>query len=121
MTGRKVTRAELPQHPPVPPEFGSVLVLNGWDHGLSGVSLMLADINPGFGALVHRHPYDEVFSIHEGDVEFVVGGVPLRASAGDVVIVPAWEDHGFTNVGTGQLRHTAIHVSGEVSAVAPAP
>jgi mannose-6-phosphate isomerase-like protein (cupin superfamily) len=109
----------LPEHQPVPPGTGSVLVLNGWEHGLSGVSLMLADINPGHGAGLHRHPYDEVFSIHEGEAEFIVGGQPISASAGDVVIVPAWENHSFTNTGAGQLRHTTVHVAGEIKGLAP--
>jgi quercetin dioxygenase-like cupin family protein len=83
-------------------------------HGLP-ISLFLVDDRPGTGPLLHRHPYPELFVVHAGDAEFQIDGAVLVATAGDVVIAPAATAHRFANVGTEQLRITAIHTAPRMS------
>lgn len=69
---------------------------------------------PGRGPGPHRHPYGEVFLLHEGEVEFVVEGEKIPASPGAVVVVPPESTHGFTNVGDGPIHMTCIHAAAEM-------
>ena len=82
----------------------------GEDHGV-GVTLILLDAEPGFGPRLHRHPYEEVFVIHEGEATFTVGDAEIEAGAGDIVVAPANTLHRFVNTGAGQLRFTSVHRS----------
>jgi quercetin dioxygenase-like cupin family protein len=69
---------------------------------------------PGAGpSMLHTHPPQETFYILEGSYEF--GGVgpdgayTLRATAGDVVHIPAGAPHGFKNVGDTPGRLLVIY------------
>lgn len=75
------------------------------------VSLILVDLPPGGGPRLHRHPYPELFIVHEGEVRFTVGAATVDAYAGQIVIVPKGVAHKFINVGQSILRQTDIHVS----------
>jgi quercetin dioxygenase-like cupin family protein len=83
----------------------------GDDHGGVPISIFLVDSPPGGGPKLHRHPYAEVFVVHEGEVEFVLDDESATAGPGDVVIAPPGAAHRFTNVGEGRLRLTAIHAA----------
>jgi quercetin dioxygenase-like cupin family protein len=82
----------------------------GADHG-AGVCLILVDAPQGRGPGLHRHPYAEVFLVHEGEGVFRTedGERPVRA--GDLVVVPANTWHGFTATGEDGLRMTSIQPS----------
>jgi mannose-6-phosphate isomerase-like protein (cupin superfamily) len=77
----------------------------------AGVSLILVDAAPGKGPRLHRHAYEEVFVVQEGQATFVMGDEERTAHAGEIVVVPANTPHKFTNSGEGRLRQIAIHVS----------
>jgi mannose-6-phosphate isomerase-like protein (cupin superfamily) len=85
--------------------------LVGADYGGLGVCLILVEAPPGKGPSLHRHPYDEVFIVHEGEGSFRSGDQERQVAAGNVVIVPAGTPHGFVNTGDVTLRLTAIHTS----------
>jgi mannose-6-phosphate isomerase-like protein (cupin superfamily) len=85
--------------------------LVGADHGGVGVCVIFVDALPGRGPRLHKHPYEEVFIVLEGEVTFVAGGEEIQAGPGEVVIVPPELPHAFTNSGAGQLRQIDIHVS----------
>jgi quercetin dioxygenase-like cupin family protein len=87
---------------------GGARQLAGREHG-AGVSLILVDAEPGDGPRLHRHPYEELFVVHEGTATFRVGAGEVPATAGDVVVVPPNTPHGFVNSGSDRLRLTAIH------------
>ncbi len=89
---------------------GNAAQLEGEEHG-AGISLFVVDSPPGAGPAVHRHPYEEVFVVHEGQARFFVDEEELDAGAGDVVIVPAEAAHRFVNGGAGRLKLVAIHES----------
>ena len=69
---------------------------------------------PGRGPGPHRHPYGEVFILHEGEVEFEVEGETIAARPGSVVVVPPETVHGFTNVGESPIHMTCIHAAAEM-------
>ena len=77
----------------------------------AGVSIIVIDTPPGRGPSLHRHRYEEVFVLREGEVTFSVGDEERVARAGDIVVVPPDTPHGFVNTGEVPLAMVAIHVS----------
>jgi mannose-6-phosphate isomerase-like protein (cupin superfamily) len=86
----------------------------GRDHGAVPISFFIQASPPGHGPKPHRHPYAEVFVLHEGSGSFLAGEETIEASGGSVVVVPAGEIHGFTASGSGPLRMTCIHTNDEM-------
>ena len=86
--------------------------LEGADLGGIGASLIFVDVEPGRGPSLHTHDYEELLIVLEGratlrgtgDEEVVVG-------AGEIVVVPAGEPHGFFNSGDGPLRQIDVHLN----------
>ncbi|MDQ3794023.1 MAG: cupin domain-containing protein [Actinomycetota bacterium] len=89
----------------------------GYHYGGVDVSFFLVDSPPGSGAGLHKHPYEEVFVMLEGEATFTVGDATIEASAGQVVVAPAGVPHKFVNSGTGPLRQVDIHPSGRIQQV----
>lgn len=80
----------------------------------AGVTILSVTIEaPGGGPVLHTHPYEEVFLLHEGRARYTVGDAVIEARAGDVVRAPAGVPHRFQNLGPGPLRSTDIHLSPE--------
>src|SRR5215467_15150419 len=86
-------------------------VFVGADRGGVPVSLILDRSEPGRGPALHRHPYDEVWVLDEGEASFTAGDRTLSARPGSIVIVPAGMPHKYTNTGTTPLRMVCIHTS----------
>ena len=93
------------------PNNGTVYKFEGYLYGNANVSFFLSDTAPGKGPELHKHPYDEVFVVQEGDLTFTVGDETIEATGGQVVIAPAGVPHKFANSGVGRARHIDIHVS----------
>jgi quercetin dioxygenase-like cupin family protein len=88
---------------------------DGHAHGTGAdVSFFLNHTPPGRGASLHRHPYPEVFAVHDGEVTITVDGAEVVARGGQVAIVPAGATHGFTNTGEGTLEMVSIHPVAEM-------
>ena len=81
----------------------------GHDHGDVRVSFIVVDAPPGSGPKLHKHPYEEVFVVQEGEATFTAGDDVIEARGGQVVVVPAGVPHKFVNSGTGRLRQVDIH------------
>jgi mannose-6-phosphate isomerase-like protein (cupin superfamily) len=75
------------------------------------VSVIAVDAAPGRGPSLHRHPYEEVFVVLEGEATFTLGEEQRVARAGEVVVAPAGVPHAFTNTGSTPLRQVDVHVS----------
>jgi mannose-6-phosphate isomerase-like protein (cupin superfamily) len=86
----------------------------GHHYGDVNVSFFLVDSPPGDGAVLHTHPYEEVFVTLEGEATFTVGDDTIEVSAGQIVVAPAGVPHKFVNSGTGPLRQVDIHPSGRI-------
>jgi mannose-6-phosphate isomerase-like protein (cupin superfamily) len=80
-------------------------------HCDANVSFIVVDAPPGGGPKLHRHPYEEVFVVQEGNATFTAGEEIIEVSGGHVVVVPAGVAHKFVNSGTGRLRQVDIHAS----------
>jgi quercetin dioxygenase-like cupin family protein len=84
--------------------------VQGHNHN-AAVSVIVVDAPPGSGPRLHRHPYEEVFVIQAGTVEFTAGDETIKANDGQVVVVPADVPHKFVNTGEDRLRQVDIHAS----------
>ncbi len=89
----------------------------GYRYGGANVSFYLVDSPPGGGAGLHKHPYEEVFVVQEGDATFTVGDATVKVTGGQIVVVPAGVPHKFVNSGTGPLRQVDIHPSERIQQV----
>jgi len=85
--------------------------LEGYQFGGANVCLIFIDLEPGGGPLLHRHPYEEIFIILEGQATFTVGSELLEAAAGQVLIVQPGVPHKFVNSGTARLRQIDVHAN----------
>ena len=61
-------------------------------------------VPPGGGPPPHRHDFEEMFSILEGEIEFTFRGAKSVARAGETVNIPANAPHCFRNAAEGSAR-----------------
>ncbi len=61
-------------------------------------------VPPGGGPPPHRHDFEEMFTILEGEIELTFRGEASIARAGETVNVPANAPHSFRNVGDRPAR-----------------
>lgn len=54
-------------------------------------------VPPGGGPAPHRHDFEEMFSVLEGEIELTFRGQTLTARAGETLNIPANAPHAFTN------------------------
>lgn len=54
-------------------------------------------IPPGGGPPPHRHDFEEMFTVIDGEIELMFRGQPYRAAAGSTVNIPANAPHAFRN------------------------
>ena len=54
-------------------------------------------IPPGGGPPPHRHDFEEMFTVIDGEIELMFRGQPSRAAAGSTVNIPANAPHAFRN------------------------
>jgi mannose-6-phosphate isomerase-like protein (cupin superfamily) len=86
--------------------------LRGCEYGEVNVSLIFVDAGPGEGPRLHRHAYEEIFIVLEGQSRFTVGAHTVEARAGQIIIVRPGVAHRFVNAGEGHLRQIDSHPSG---------
>jgi mannose-6-phosphate isomerase-like protein (cupin superfamily) len=116
MQGRKETMIHLIGKDELP--YGKIAhKFEGHRYGDVNVSFFLVDSPPGGGAVLHTHPYEEVFVTLEGNATFTVGNKTIEVGAGQIVVAPADVPHKFVNSGTGPLRQVDIHPSGRIQQV----
>jgi quercetin dioxygenase-like cupin family protein len=61
-------------------------------------------VPPGGGPPPHRHDFEEMFTVLEGEVELTFRGESLVARAGETVNVPANAPHSFRNASGQAVR-----------------
>jgi quercetin dioxygenase-like cupin family protein len=61
-------------------------------------------VPPGGGPPPHRHDFEEMFTILDGEIELTFRGEAHRAVAGSTVNIPANAPHSFKNVSDKPLR-----------------
>jgi quercetin dioxygenase-like cupin family protein len=90
------------------PHFGLVgdtyTVLVRGEDTAGKYTLIDMHVPPGGGPPPHRHDFEEMFTVLEGEVELSFRGEQLVAKAGETVNVPANAPHGFRNASSGAVR-----------------
>lgn len=73
----------------------------------------------GVGAPLHHHPdgLEEVIMVLDGRAEFWLDGETHLLEAGDLVIIPPYATHGFTNPGPDELHVLGIFSVNEAETV----
>src|SRR5580692_6617085 len=61
-------------------------------------------VPPGGGPPPHRHDFEEMFTVLDGEVQVTFRGQILIARAGETINVPANAPHAFTNSGEAPSR-----------------
>ena len=61
-------------------------------------------VPPGGGPPPHRHNFEEMFTVLDGEVQVTFRGETLVARAGETINVPANAPHAFTNAGDTPSR-----------------
>ena len=65
-------------------------------------------VPPGGGPPLHRHDFEETFSLLEGEIAFTFRGDTVVARAGETVNVPANAPHAFRNASTRPARMLCV-------------
>jgi len=61
-------------------------------------------VPPGGGPSPHRHDFEEMFTILDGEIEFTFRGAKLVARAGETANIPANAPHSFKNASDRPAR-----------------
>jgi quercetin dioxygenase-like cupin family protein len=61
-------------------------------------------VPPGGGPPPHRHDFEEMFCVLEGEIELTFRGVKAVAKAGQTVNIPANAPHSFKNISSQTAR-----------------
>ncbi len=87
--------------------------LEGQDAG-TGVSFLFNEVmEPGKGPPLHKHPYDEVYLVRQGQARVSVGTEEAIVKEGDILVIPANTPHKVLTSGTGPIEIISVHVSGK--------
>jgi quercetin dioxygenase-like cupin family protein len=90
------------------PHFGLVgdtyTILVTGDATAGKYTLIDMHVPPGGGPPPHRHDFEEMFTVLEGEVELTFRGQHLVAKAGETVNVPANAPHSFRNASPQAVR-----------------
>jgi quercetin dioxygenase-like cupin family protein len=76
-------------------------------HYGANASCFVVTSAPGQGADKHRHPYEEIFVILDGDIEVIVDGESQMVGSGSITIIPPNTWHEFKN----RSDHAALMVN----------
>src|SRR5215472_13392238 len=77
-------------------------------NGATALCLFEQWVAPGNGAPTHRHPFEEVLMVREGEADMWIEDDHITVTSGQSLIIPAQRRHGFRNSGTGTLHVLAI-------------
>jgi quercetin dioxygenase-like cupin family protein len=80
---------------------GSYTILLSGDQTGGRYCLIDMLVPPGGGPPPHRHDFEEMFSVLEGEIELTFRGQTLKAGAGATVNIPANAPHSFKNKSDG--------------------
>ncbi|WP_108250059.1 cupin domain-containing protein [Planctomonas deserti] len=92
------------------PAGGGAALFQGFEHGAQ-TSFFVVTSRPGGGAQKHRHPYEEIFVILDGEIEVIVDGQREMISGGSIRVIPPRAWHQFTNRSARPCLMVNIHSS----------
>src|ERR1700722_1521915 len=79
-------------------------ILVSGDDTAGRYTLIDMHVPPGGGPPPHRHDFEEMFTVLDGEIELTFRGVTVVAGAGDTVNVPANAPHVFRNAAEESAR-----------------
>ena len=82
-----------------------------WSDDHSRVSLIC--MKPGQEVTTHTHHGSHIWMVMEGTGEFLQAGKNQHITTGQIVIVPAFEDHGIRNSSQENLVIASIMAQGD--------
>lgn len=82
-----------------------------WSDDHSRISLLC--MKPGQEVHTHTHHGNHIWLVVEGEGEFTTGGKTQTITVGQIVIVPAFDDHGIRNASSGNLVIASMNVAGD--------
>jgi mannose-6-phosphate isomerase-like protein (cupin superfamily) len=82
-----------------------------WTDNHSRISLIC--MRPGQEITTHTHHGNHIWTVIEGKGEFLNGKQSRTIEAGQIVIVPPFEDHGIRNASAENLVIASITVTGD--------
>ncbi|WP_195909153.1 cupin domain-containing protein [Microlunatus sp. Gsoil 973] len=65
-------------------------------------------VPPGGGPPPHRHDFEEMFTILDGEVQVTFRGQTIVARAGETINIPANAPHAFTNIAGSPTRMLCV-------------
>jgi quercetin dioxygenase-like cupin family protein len=71
------------------------------------LSMTIGWLDPGQSSNRHRHTYETILFVLEGEGYSYVGGKRVDWKTGDAVYVPVWAWHNHVNTGAGRARYLA--------------
>jgi len=80
----------------IKPPAGEVAIFQGIEYG-ANVSFFVVQFSPGNGPGKHRHPYEEIFIVLDGEIAVIIDGEMQMIKSGTIVIIPAGSWHEFKN------------------------
>lgn len=87
--------------------------LQGGAYGADLSLIFFQSHEVGAGPRLHQHPYLETFIVRRGTGLFVAGDMEVRLDEGQILVVPPFTPHKFSNAGPGALETIDIHLSKE--------
>ncbi|MBM3132113.1 MAG: cupin domain-containing protein [Chloroflexi bacterium] len=71
-------------------------------------TLTLFSFDAGQGLSEHSAPFDALVQVLDGEVEIIIGGKPVRATAGQIVRMPANVPHALRGIKPFKMLLTMI-------------
>ncbi|MFI4875697.1 MAG: cupin domain-containing protein [Blastopirellula sp. JB062] len=71
------------------------------------ISMTIGGLAPGQSSNMHRHTYETILYVLEGEGYSTIQGEKIEWSQGDALYIPVWAWHRHTNVGDGDARYLA--------------
>jgi quercetin dioxygenase-like cupin family protein len=76
-------------------------------------------VPPGGGPPPHRHDFEEMFTLLEGELEFIFRGAKSALRTGETVNIPANAPHQFRNLAGRPARYACVRQRGRMSFLRP--
>ena len=71
-------------------------------------TLTLFAFDKGEGLSEHSAPFDALVQVLDGEVEITIGGTPVKAAAGQIVLMPANVPHALQSITRFKMLLTMI-------------
>lgn len=97
----------------VPGEYG--YVVEGKDHGFSGLSVIITDTHPGGGPPLHSHDTEEAQVLPEGRYRVLIGDQRFDVTGPATVRIPAGVPHTFVNPGEQPVHIVGVFPGDTIS------